>query len=226
MFRKEFFFLLLAILVLSITSIAQSTTSASPTPTPKPAPRRPMLDQFVLSTGVFANTGSTTPTATAEPVTKVEYVDESTFEILMVLIEKSEFMEAELLRVLNDNVDISPSSRFRKYFEHQIEGIMNVSEVQRTGRFGGTGIKTGELTKLLQQNERTALEILAVLDAGPEEYARFSNELNVVSRKYGVPLLEGPSAGTRLDKPALLKAAMARMNSNYARVKKQMAVRK
>lgn len=225
MFRKEFFFLPLAIM-LSSTSIAQSTTSASPSPTPKPATRRPMLDQFGLSGGVFANTGSTASTATAEPVTKVEYVAESTFETLSVLIEKSEFMEAELLRVLSGNVDISPSSRFRKYFEHHIEGIMNVSEVQRTGRFGGAGIKSGELTKLLQQNEKTALEILAVLDAGPEEYARFSNELNGVSEKYGVPLLESPSAGTRLDKPALLKAMMARMNSNYARVKKQMAVRK
>ena len=225
MFRREFF-IPLAIMVLSITSIAQSTASTSPSPTPKPATRRPMLDQFGLSTGVLANTGSAALTATAEPIAKVEYVDESTFETLSVLIEKSEFMETELLRVLSDNVDISPSSRFRKYFEHHIEGIMNVSEVQRTGSFGGAGIKSGDLTKLLQQNERTALEILAVLDAGSAEYARFNRELNGVSEKYAVQLLESPSAGTRLDKPTLLKAMMARMNSNYARVKKQMAVRK
>ncbi len=135
-------------------------------------------------------------------------------------------MEAELLRELSDNVDITPSSPFRKYFEHHIEGIMHVSEVQRTGKFGGAGIKSGDLTKLLQQNERAVVEILAVLDAGPEEYVRFSKELNGVSEKYGVPLKESPAAGTRLDKPALLKAMMARMNSNYARIKKQMAVRR
>lgn len=185
-----------------------------------------MFDQFGLSTGVFANTGPAASTAASEPIAKVEYVDESTFETLSVLIEKSEFMEAELLRVLSDNVDISPSSRFSKYFEHHIVGIRHVSEVQRTGRFGGAGIKSGELTKRLQQIEKTAVEIVAVLDAGPEEFARFSEELNGVSEKYGVPLLESPSAGTRLDKPALLKAMMARMNSNYARVKKQMAVTK
>ncbi|MGB7207653.1 MAG: hypothetical protein WBD27_03235 [Pyrinomonadaceae bacterium] len=222
MFRKEFFFLPLAVIVLSGTSIAQSTTTA---PSPTPATKRPMLDQFGLSTGVFAN-GSTASTANAKPVTKVEYVDQHIFETLIVLIEKSEFMEAELLRVLSDNVDITPSSRFRKYFEHHIGGLMNGSEVQRTGIFGGEGIKSGEITKLLQQNEKTIEEIFAVLDVGPAEYARFSKELNDVSEKYGVPLLESPSAGTRLDKPALLKAMMARMNSNYARFKKQMAVRK
>lgn len=226
MLRKEYLFLPLAMMVLSSAMLAQSVPSASPSPTPKPATRRPMLDQFGLSKGVFANTGSTAPTGTAEPLTKVEYVDESIFEILVVLKEKSEFMEAELLRILSDKVDISPSSRFRKYFEHHIEGSMHVSEAERTGGFGGAGIKSVELTKLLQLNERTGLEILAVLGAGPEEYARFSNELNGVTTKYGVPLLESPSAGTRLDKPALLKAMMARINSNYVRVKNLMAVRK
>lgn len=209
-----------AIILLSSGAIAQPTAS------PTPATVRPMLDQFGLSTGVFANTGSTASTATAEPLTKVEYVDESIFGSLNVLIEKSEFMEAELLRVLQDNVDISPTSRFRKYFEHQIVGILNVSAIQRTGSFGGAGMRGGELTKLLQQNERTAVEILAVLDAGPAEYARFSKDLGGVSKKYAVSLLERPSAGTTLDKPALLKAMMARMNSNYARVKKQMAMSK
>jgi hypothetical protein len=218
------FIILTLAAVTSGTSIAQSTTSASPSPTP--AVRRPALDQFGLSTGVFANTGSTASTATAEPVTKVEYVDQHIFETLIVLIEKSEFMEAELLRVLSDNVDISPSSRFRKYFEHHIGGLINVSEVQRTGMFGGEGIKNGDLTKLLQKNEETIDEIIAVLNTGPEEYAQYSKELNGVSEKYGVLLLETPSAGTRLDKPALLKAMMARLNANYARVKRQMAVRK
>ena len=225
MFRREFF-IPLAIMVLSITSIAQSTTSASPSPTPKPASRRPMFDQFGLSTGVFANTGPAASTAASEPIAKVEYVDESTFETLSVLIEKSEFMEAELLRVLSDNVDISPSSRFSKYFEHQIEGILHVSVLQRTGQFGGAGIKSGDLTNLLEQNERTAVEILAVLDTRPADYARFGKQIKDVSEKYGVPLLESPSAGLRLDTPTLLKAMMARMNGNYARVKKQMAVRK
>lgn len=224
MFRKEFLFLSLAIMMLSSTLIAQSTTSASPSPTP--AARRPMLDQFGVSTGVFANTGSTASNVNSQSVTKVEYVDQHTFETLSVLIEKSEFMQAELLRVLSNNVDISPSSGFRKYFEHHIVGIVDVADVQRTGRFGGEGIKSGEITKLLEQNETTVVEIMAVLDAGPEEYARFSNQLNDLARRYGVPLLETSSTGTRLDKPALLKAIMARINNNYARVKKIMRVKK
>lgn len=221
---RLFNILTLAIILGSGCAIAQSTTTVSPSPTP--TTKRATLDQFGLSNGVFANKESTVSPANAEPVTKVEYVDQNTFDNLLVLIEKSEFMEAELLRVLSNNVDISPSSRFRKYFEHHIEGIMYVSEVHRTGGFGGKGIKNGDLTKLLQQNERTVFELLHILDAGPAEYAQFSKELNGVSEKYGVPLLESPSAGTRLDKPALLKAMMARMNSNFARVKKQMAVRK
>ncbi len=225
MFRKEFFFLPLAIMVLSSTLIAQSTTSTSPSPTPKPAARRPMLDQFGVSNGVFANTGLTS-TVNSQSVTKVEYVDQHIFETLSVLIEKSEFMEAELLRVLRSNVDIAPSSGFRKYFEHHIVGIVDVADVQRTGRFGGEGIKSGEITKLLQQNETTVVEIMAVLDAGSEEYARFSNQLNDLAKRYGVPLLETSSTGTRLDKPALLKAIMARINNNYARVKKIMRVKK
>ena len=212
---RLFIIFTLAIILQSGYTIAQSTTSASPPSTPKPVTQRPMLDQFGLSTGVFANTGSTASTATAEPITKVEYVDESTFDTLRQMIESSEFMESELLGVLRDNVDISPSSRFRKYFEHHIEGIMNVSEVQRTGSFGGAGIKSGDLTQLLKQNERSALEILAVLDVGPTEYARFGKDLNGVSEKYGVPMLETASAGTRLDKPTLLKAMMARMNGIY-----------
>lgn len=207
-------------------AVAQSTTTASPPPTS--AAQRPTLDQFGLSNGAFANR-SPASTANTEPVaktTKVEYVDPDIFETVNVFIEKSEFMESELLRVLSDNVDISPSSPFRKYFKHHIEGIMYVSEMQRTGRFGGAGIKNGEVTKLLEQNERTVLEILCVLDAGADEYAQFGKELNGVSEKYGVPLLETTTNGTRLDKPALLKEMMARMNRKYALVKKMMLVKK
>lgn len=220
---RLFIFLTFILILQNGCTVAQSTTSAFPSPTP--SSQRPTLDQFGLSNGVFANTKSTASTADTKP-TKVEYIDQNTYETLIVLIEKSEFLEAELSRVLSDNVDISPSSRFRKYFEHNIGGLINVSEVQRTGMFGGEGIKNGELTKLLQKNEETIDEIITVLNTGPEEYAQYSKELNGVSEKYGVPLLEIPSAGTRLDKPALLKAMMARLNANYARVKKQMAVRK
>jgi hypothetical protein len=185
-----------------------------------------MLDQFDV--GVFANIGSTSsapPAATVAPV-KSEYVDRATFEILTALAEKAAFLEAELSRVLGERVDIAPASRFRKYFEHQVTGVLNVSSVQRTGSFGGAGIKGPELTRLLVENERIAVEILAVLDAGPAEYAQFSKELNEVSAKYGLPLIESSATATRLDKPALLKAMMVRMNSNYAMVKRQMAVNK
>ncbi len=221
---RSFIIITLATLALSTSGIAQPAGSTSPTPTPTPVKRRPMLDQF--SIGVFASPGQSTPsTAVAEPVGAVEYVDQNTFEVLTTLTEKAAFLETELSRVVADGVDISPSSRFRKYFEHNIEGIRNVSAAQRTGAFGGAGIKGEKLTKLLLDNERAAIEILAVLDAGAAEYARFSTELNTVSKKYDLPLLDSPSAGTRLDKPALLKAIMARMNSNYARLKRQMSVR-
>jgi hypothetical protein len=223
MFRKEFFFLPLAIMVLSSTSIAQSTTTASPSPTP--VTKRPMLDQFGLSNGVFANKESTASTANAEPVTKVEYVDQSTFDNIRQMIEISEFMEVEMLYLLRNNVDISPASGFAKEFQSIIV-ILNVSEADCSGRFGLEGIKSGELTKLLQQNERIASEFVTVLNTGPAEYTRFTKKLNGVSERYGVPLLENPSAGMRLDKPALLKAMMALINANYALVKKQMAVRK
>ena len=225
MFRKEFFLLPLAIMVLSSTSIAQSTTPASPTPTPKPATRRPTLDQFGLSTGVFANSGKTVSTENEQPVAKVEYVDQGTFHTIRQMIESSKFMEVELLYLLSNNVNISPGSGFAKEFQGNIVNNTTVGEAC-DGSFSGASIKGGELAKLLQQNEKIASEIVAVLDAGPAEYAQFSKELNSVSEKYGVALLASPSVGTRLDKPALLKTMMARMNSNYARVKKQMAVRK
>jgi hypothetical protein len=226
MFRKEFFFLPLAIMVLSSPSIAQSTTSASPSPTPKPATRRPTLDQFGLSNGVFANKESTASTANAEPpVSKVEYVDQGTFDTIRQMIETSEFMEVELLYLLSNSANISPGSAFAKEFQRSIVINTTVGEAC-DGSFSGESIKSGELTKLLQQNEKIASEIVAVLDAGSEEYARFSKELNGVAEKFGVPLLENSSAGTRLNRPALLKAMMAKINANYARVKKQMAVRK
>ena len=201
-------------------AVAQSTASASPPSSP--AAKRTALDQFGLSTGAFSN-GPKTSTADSEPPTKVEYVDQQIFETLNVVIEKSEFLEGELLRVLSDNVDISPTSGFRKYFKHNIGGLLNVSEVQRSGVYGGKGIKSGNITKLMIQNEKTIDEILTVLDTGPEEYARFGKELDGVSEKYGVALLKSPSAGTRLNKPALLTAMMRRINSNYSLVKKQMA---
>ena len=225
MFRLFIIFAFVTI-ALSGTAIAQTAAETLPSPTPAPTPvkRRPMLDQF--GTGAFANIGATSPTSSAEPITKLEYIDQDTFEILVALTEKAEFLETELRRALGENVDISPSSRFRKYFDHHIEGILNVSAMQRTGSLGGAGIKSGELTKLLLQNEKSCIEILAVLDAGAAEYARFSKELNGVSVKYGIPLLENASSETRLDKPMLLKKIMAQMNTNFARVKRQMAVKK
>lgn len=58
---RLFIIFTLAIILQSGYAIAQSTTSASPSPTP--VKKSPMLDQFGLSTGVFANTGSTASTA-------------------------------------------------------------------------------------------------------------------------------------------------------------------
>ena len=203
--------------------IAQSTTTASPSPTP--ATPRPMLDQFGLSTGVFANSGKTASTENERPVAKVEYVNQSTFDTIRALIEISEFVEVEMLYLMRNNIDISPASTFAKDLQRNMVVIVNFSE-ECSGRSGWEDIKSGELTRLLQQNERIASEIVTVLNAGPAEYARFSKELNGVSEKYGVPLLDSQSAGMRLDKPALLKAMMAKINANYARVKKQMAVSK
>lgn len=217
------FIILTLAAVTSGTVVAQSATSTSPTP--KPAEQRPTLDQFGLSTGVFANSGKTVSTGNEQPVAKVEYVDQSTFDNISQMIEISEFMEVEMLYLLRNNVDTSPASGFAKEFQSMIV-ILNVSEADCNGRFGLEGIKSGELTKLLQENERIASEFVTVLNTGPAEYTRFTKKLNSVSEGYGVLLLENPSAGTRLDKPALLKAMMAKINANYARVKKQMAVRK
>lgn len=214
-----------AIVLLSSSSTAQSTTSASPSPSPTPTPatRRPTLDQFGLSTGAFAGPAST---ANAETTAKTEYVDQETFDAISQVIEKSKFMEAELLKALRENVDISPTSRFPRYFERDFLSLMTISEAQRTGRFGGAGIKDGDITKLLQQNEQTAFEIVGVLYTDAGIYSRFSGEVDAITEKYGVPLLAKSADGMRLDKPALLKAMMARINASYARVKKQIAVRK
>lgn len=213
------------LIVFTFAIILQSATAIAQSPTPTPATRRPTLDQFGLSNGVFASNGSTSSPADGTTL-KTQYVDQGTYDILIAVVEKSEFLGAELSRVLNDKVDISPTSKFRKYFEHNLEGLFNVSAVQRSGQFGGAGIKSDELSNLLQQNEKTIFEILAVLNTDAEEYARYSKEIRSASEKYGVPLLKTPVDGMLLDKPALLKAMMARMNSNYARVKKSMVVSK
>jgi hypothetical protein len=210
-----------AIALLGGYTVAQSPSSS---PSPMPA-QRPTLDQFGLSNGVFAKGEPTAPTD-GKTANTVEYVDQSTFDILNQLAEKSKFLALELTRALKENVDVSPPSRFRKIFAHHVEGIMHVSEAQRSGRFGGKGIKSGELSKLLVQNERTVFEILHVLDAGAAEYEQFSEELNGVSERYGVRLLDIPLAGTRLDKPVLLSAMMARLNGTFANIKRKMAVLK
>lgn len=218
------------LLTIMLGSMAFGQASPTPMPLPTPAKRRPMLDQFDV--GVFANSrppGPATQSAVSappSPAPKSELVDQATYDMVTALIEKSAFLGTELERVLRSGEDIAPSSRFRKYFEHQIEGLLSVSSIQRTGAFGSEGISSPGLADLMKRNERTAVELFAVLDVGPTEYARFTKEMNTVSAKYGVPLLDSPPAVFALDRRALLKAMMAEMNRNYAEIKRRMAVAK
>lgn len=216
--------LLLMLLVLPSAAIAQES-STSPQPTPRPAVRRPGLDQFGLSSGVLSGTQSGEASASARAI-PTEKVDESTYEIISQVTEKSRFMEGELLRALQGNVDISPNSKFHKYFMHHVGGLGHVISVQRTGEFGGAGIKPGEITRILQENERTILEIDAVLSAGAAEYAQFKAVLDTIAKKYGVAMMSDLSGGTPLNKPELLKVMMSRINSNFSTVKKSMVVGK
>jgi len=208
---------------------AMAQTTPSPSPTPKPQPRRPGLDQFGLSSGVFSRSsaGLNGSGTEAEPVTK-EVVDADTFDTMMVVIEKSEFMEAELRRVLiaEPGVDMSAGSQFTKYFVHQVVGLMHVSSVQRDGRFGAPGIRSGQISRLLEGNEGVAHDISAVLSTNSLQYARYPARFDAISEKYGVPLLVSPVHGTLLDRPALLRVMMARMNANFARLKRIMTARK
>lgn len=215
---------ILFVIAAGCSALAQSPPPASPAPSPKPA-TRPALDQFGLSSGVFANKARSNADDDDAAPGSIEFVDQETFVILSQMVEKSKFMEGELLKALSNNVDVSPPSAFTKYFLHHVVGLAHVSEVQRTGRFGGPGIKDGGITKLLMLNERAILEIDAVLRAGPAEYARFRKELNAVTEKYGVPLLEHELNGTLLDKPELLRVIVSRINTNFARLKKKMASR-
>lgn len=191
-----------AIVLLAGCSVAQ--TQSTPSPSPTTIVRRPPLDQFGVSNGVTVNGASTPSTVEKKRVVRVAYVDQNTFDIVSQLIDKSAFLETELSRVLGENVDISPSSRFKKYFEHNIVGIMHVSEVQRTGKFGGEGIKNSELNKMLLQNEQTVADILDILNTSQEEYEQ----------------------SNKLDKPSMLKAKMAQLNQTFSSVREQMAVKR
>ncbi|HMT06461.1 MAG TPA: hypothetical protein PKA82_00550 [Pyrinomonadaceae bacterium] len=218
-------FLFLTLVTAFQWSCKSSQPSSAITPTPTTAASRSTNDQLGRNNGVKTISEVKPSTVSSVHDGKVEYVDGAIFNTINSIIEKSEFLEKELIRALDSDVDVSSSSQFRRYFEHNIGGLLNVSQVQRSGAFGGKGIKSGELSKQLEQNEKTIDEILAVLGSGTNEYVRFAKELNGISEKYGVPLLEESSAETRLNKPMLLKAMMARLNSRYALIKNQMAVR-
>ncbi|HQU91653.1 MAG TPA: hypothetical protein PLK77_05110 [Pyrinomonadaceae bacterium] len=220
--------LTLFLTLISGAAIAQTTPSGSPSPTPKPQARRPGLDQFGLSNGVFSrSSGDANPDASANaaPVTK-EFVDADTFDTITVLIEKSEFMEAELKRVLTrePDVDMSAGSPFTQYFLHNMIGLTFVSLARRDGRIGSPGIKTGQITKLFRDNEGLVYEMSAVLGTSSTQYARSRPRYDAIAEKYGVPLLATPVHGTLLDRPALVRVLMARVNANFARVKKIMTV--
>jgi hypothetical protein len=221
--------LVLAVASTTVSAIAQSAATPTPSPTPKQPARRPSLDQFGLSSGVFASSSSSGTdakgNASSASLTK-EYVDADTFEMINVVIDKSAFMEAELNRVLavEPGIDLSPGAPFTKYFLHHMVGLSNVSAVQREGTYGGQGIKSGRLTNLLKQNEGIVSEMAELMSVGAKESP--DTKQLAANEKSSVPLRPSTSDGILVDKAALLKAMMSRINSNYALVKQIMAVRK
>jgi len=227
---------ILAVVLLGLASVAfgQSSQPApvpESTPVPKPSVKRRGLDQFGLSSGAFStNTPANANRDAAvglEPVAK-EYLDPSTFDIIVVSMEKSQFLEEELLRVLQrePGVDMSEGSPFSQYCLRHIVGVMHVSAVQRSGKFGGAGIRPGQITKILEEIENTIHEISAVLGSSPAAYARQRTHMNAISERYGVAIPTSPTSDIPLDKPTLLKLMMAKINGNYARLKRTMAVKK
>ncbi len=210
-----------------VTSFSQAPAPPTPSPTPKPQVRRPGLDQFGLGSGVFASRPSSSTTADYTIAGVKEYVDPHIFEVITVGMEKSRFMERELDRVLkaDASIDLSPDSNFTKYFLHHMFGLVHVSETQRTRQFGGAGIKGVQLNDLLVQNRDLVSDMVKVMTSGAKEYAQSSKELNGVSEKYGVSLLQDTSDAMPLDKRSLLKSMMVRINSTYSKIKAIMVAK-
>jgi len=153
---------------------------------------------------------------------EVETLDEHTFGVINQLIEHSESVEAEFLRVTRQEIDISPGSPFQKWLKHSVTAILVVSRTHREGVFGQTAVRSDANKALMLKIEYTVEDMITLMSTARAEYPKYAKELKGLSEVYRVPMIKVGNPDAEIDKIGVIKAMFAEIHANFSTLKRQI----
>jgi hypothetical protein len=210
--------LIVAIVTLAITGLAQEPTSppAAPIPAPTPAVKRRTFDQFDLSDVVRLGSAPMSQGPASSAV--VEQVDQQTYDGIARMVKYAADTSSEYRSAAGVTTDTSNFFEPNRVLLRKLPALFRITEIYRSGLLDEVPLKSPPNATLLARSQEIISEMVMIANSTDAQFLRNQPKLVPLAEKYGAPT-------DPVEKRPLLMAMFGRLNETFTLLLSRVALK-